>query len=79
MSRTTIFKAGKCVTGWKKESFKLIHALFHLQAFQNFGLFVFSVCQTLGNIAPYTELITVQSPIVCSILACITVKSHPHL
>ena len=74
MSRTTIFKAGKCVTGWKKESFKLIHALFHLQAFQNFGLYVFSICQTLGNIAPHTELITVQSPIMCSILECITVK-----
>ena len=67
------------VTGWKKESFKLIHALFHLQAFQNFGLYVFSICQTLGNIAPHTELITVQSPIVCSTLACITVKSHAHL
>ena len=69
-----------CVTGWKKESFKLIHVLFHLQAFYNFRLYVFSICQTLLNyIAPYTELTTVQSPIVCSILACITVKPHAHL
>ena len=67
------------VTGWKKESFRLIHVLFHLQAFHNFRLYVFSICQTLGNIAPQTELITVQSPIVCSILACMTVKSHAHL